>query len=241
MVDTALALKEHLKRYGIPTPKIVICDPLFLCCSPPATPHHFALQACSQITAWGDQCMHAHATAHAHLVSLGQCKDPEAGYTFVCLEPPTQCSESLVWHAGAHNSHRPDATDMGIRRGEVNVGQLMREHVGDRHPSLVANLGFTTHTGTVAAADDWNEPVRNKRVKPSLPGKQSEMQMALTCCVIRAGLVMCKHSSDPHLGFPVPNVSCMDSHDVLPAELLHAQRPTRVSCPASRDQLLTCR
>ena len=31
MVDTALALKEHLKRYGIATPKIVICDPLSLC------------------------------------------------------------------------------------------------------------------------------------------------------------------------------------------------------------------
>ena len=68
---------------------------------------------------------------------------------------------------------------MGIRRGEVCVGQLMREHVGDRHPDLVANLGFTTHTGTVAAADDWNEPVKNKRVNPSLPGEQSEMQLAL--------------------------------------------------------------
>ena len=68
---------------------------------------------------------------------------------------------------------------MGIRRGEVNVGQLMREHVGDKHPDLVANLGFTTHTGTVAAADDWNEPVKNKRVNPSLPGVLSDMQLTL--------------------------------------------------------------
>lgn len=60
---------------------------------------------------------------------------------------------------------------MGIRRGEVNVGQLVREHVGDRHTDLIASLGFTTHTGTVAAADDWNEPVKNMRVNPSLPGK----------------------------------------------------------------------
>ena len=68
---------------------------------------------------------------------------------------------------------------MGIRRGEVNVGQLMREHIGDRHTDLIASLGFTTHTGTVAAADDWNEPVKNIRMNPSLPGKQSEMQLAL--------------------------------------------------------------
>ena len=32
MVDNALALKEHLKRYGIATPRIVICEPLPLCC-----------------------------------------------------------------------------------------------------------------------------------------------------------------------------------------------------------------
>ena len=102
--------------------------------------------------------------------------------TLVRLEPPTQRSESLVWHdAGAHNSHLGDAraTDMGIRRGEVNVGQLMRERVGGRHPDLVANLGFTTHTGTVAAADDWNEPVKNKRVNPSLPGVLSDMRLTL--------------------------------------------------------------
>ncbi|MCJ1360731.1 MAG: hypothetical protein MMC33_010740 [Icmadophila ericetorum] len=93
------------------------------------------------------------------------------GYTSVCLEPATHRGESLVWHAGAHNSHLGDAraTDMGIRRGEVNVGQLVREHVGDRHTDLIASLGFTTHTGTVAAADDWNEPVKNMRVNPSLP------------------------------------------------------------------------
>lgn len=96
----------------------------------------------------------------------------------------SQCSESLIWLAGAHNSHLGDAraTDMGLRRGEVNVGQLMRKHVGDRHPDLVASLGFTTHTGTVAAADDWNEPVKNKRVNPSLPGVLAELQVAVASC-----------------------------------------------------------
>ena len=59
---------------------------------------------------------------------------------------------------------------MGMTRGEVNVGQLLRERCGDSHPDSVVNLGFTTHTGTVAAADDWDDPVKNMRVNPSRPG-----------------------------------------------------------------------
>ena len=69
----------------------------------------------------------------------------------------------VVW---AHNSHLGDAraTEMA-RRGELNVGQLVRQHHGDR----VFGIGFTTHTGTVTAADDWDAPARTKRVVPSLP------------------------------------------------------------------------
>lgn len=76
------------------------------------------------------------------------------------------------WLAGAHNSHLGDAraTDMGMTRCEVNVGQLLREGCGDNHPDRVANLGFTTHTGTVAAADDWDHSVEKMPVNPSLPG-----------------------------------------------------------------------
>ncbi|MFL5579177.1 MAG: erythromycin esterase family protein [Gemmatimonadaceae bacterium] len=70
----------------------------------------------------------------------------------------------VVW---AHNSHLGDAraTQMG-RGGELNVGQLVR----DRHGADAVLVGFTTHTGTVTAADDWDEPARRKRVRPSLPG-----------------------------------------------------------------------
>ena len=47
----------------------------------------------------------------------------------------------VVW---AHNSHVGDAraTEMGAR-GELNIGQLMRE----RHGRDVVNVGFTTYTG----------------------------------------------------------------------------------------------
>ena len=70
----------------------------------------------------------------------------------------------VVW---AHNSHVGDAraTEMA-RRGELNIGQLLRE----RHGRAVVSVGFTTYTGTVTAASDWGAPPERKRVRPGLPG-----------------------------------------------------------------------
>ncbi len=72
-------------------------------------------------------------------------------------------SKAIVW---AHNSHIGDAryTEMGIARGELNIGQLAKEKFGDQ----ARLIGFGTHTGTVAAADDWDSPMRVKRVNASL-------------------------------------------------------------------------
>lgn len=75
----------------------------------------------------------------------------------------------VVW---AHNSHLGDAraTEMS-RRGELNVGQLVREKYG-RQAMLV---GFTTHQGTVTAASDWDAPAERKNVRPSLAGSYEEL------------------------------------------------------------------
>jgi erythromycin esterase-like protein len=69
----------------------------------------------------------------------------------------------VVW---AHNSHLGDAraTEMGAR-GELNVGQLVRQQYG----SDAVLVGFTTYTGTVTAATDWDDPGERKRVRPALP------------------------------------------------------------------------
>ena len=74
-------------------------------------------------------------------------------------------SKAIVW---AHNSHIGNAafTDMGQRRDEINIGQLAKEKFGAR----ARLVGFGTHSGTVAAADDWDEPMQVKAVRPSLPG-----------------------------------------------------------------------
>jgi erythromycin esterase-like protein len=70
----------------------------------------------------------------------------------------------VVWE---HNSHLGDAraTEMG-RQGELNVGQLVRERYGDD----CRLIGFTTHTGTVTAASEWDGPAERKKVRPAMEG-----------------------------------------------------------------------
>ncbi|PYE53239.1 erythromycin esterase family protein [Deinococcus yavapaiensis] len=71
-------------------------------------------------------------------------------------------SKIVVW---AHNSHLGDAraTEMG-RSGEHNVGQLVRQRYG----AGALLVGFTTHTGTVTAAEEWDGPPRTMQIRPSL-------------------------------------------------------------------------
>jgi erythromycin esterase-like protein len=73
-------------------------------------------------------------------------------------------SRAVVW---AHNSHIGNAahTEMGQVREELNIGQLVKERFGNE----ARLIGFGTHTGTVAAATDWDEPMEVKTVRPSLP------------------------------------------------------------------------
>jgi len=69
----------------------------------------------------------------------------------------------VVW---AHNSHLGDAraTEMGSR-GEINIGQRMREH----HGADAVLIGFTTYSGTVTAASNWGAAAERKSMRPALP------------------------------------------------------------------------
>ena len=79
-------------------------------------------------------------------------------------------SKAFVW---AHNSHIGNAafTDMGMGRGELNIGQLVKE----KWDARARLIGFGTHAGTVAAADDWDEPMKIKQVRPSLADSHERM------------------------------------------------------------------
>jgi protein-L-isoaspartate(D-aspartate) O-methyltransferase len=78
-------------------------------------------------------------------------------------------SKAIVW---AHNSHVGDsaATEMSAR-DEYNIGHLCREEFGNGCYSI----GFGTHSGTVAAASNWNEPMEVKSVRASLAGSYERL------------------------------------------------------------------
>jgi protein-L-isoaspartate(D-aspartate) O-methyltransferase len=97
------------------------------------------------VASWNLRDQHMFDTLHAILAHRG---------------PDTRL---VVWE---HNSHVGDAaaTEMAVR-GEHNVGHLCRAAFGDR----VYIVGFGTDHGTVAAADNWDEPMQRMQVRPARP------------------------------------------------------------------------
>jgi protein-L-isoaspartate(D-aspartate) O-methyltransferase len=70
-------------------------------------------------------------------------------------------ARAVIW---AHNTHvgNAAATEMGVR-GELNIGQLVRQKYGREAYAI----GFGTDHGTVAAASNWDEPMQTMTVRPS--------------------------------------------------------------------------
>lgn len=89
------------------------------------------------------------------------------------LQGQGQPARIVVW---AHNSHLGDAraTEMG-QAGELNVGQLVRERYGQD----AVLIGFSTYSGTVTAATEWDGPAERKRVRPALPNSYEALFQAL--------------------------------------------------------------
>src|SRR5437016_842890 len=78
------------------------------------------------------------------------------------LDSQGEPARVAVWE---HNSHLGDARATYMADyGELNVGQLVRERYG----SEAVLVGFTTYTGTVTAASDWDGPAERKSVRPAL-------------------------------------------------------------------------
>jgi erythromycin esterase-like protein len=74
----------------------------------------------------------------------------------------------IIW---AHNSHVGDAraTEMS-ERGEVNVGQLVREQHTDTY-----SIGFSTYEGFVTAATNWDTPALRRAIVPGFTESYEEL------------------------------------------------------------------
>ncbi len=98
---------------------------------------------------WNQRDTHMADTLEALVAHLGRRRGGQA--------------KVVVW---AHNSHVGDArATIWSERGQLNLGQLMRQRI--HGGGEVFLLGFTTHSGTVAAAADWDAPVERKQLRPS--------------------------------------------------------------------------
>ena len=105
-------------------------------------------------------------------------------------------SKAIVW---AHNSHVGDsaATEMSAR-DEYNIGHLCREEYG----SACYSIGFGTHSGTVAAASNWEEPMQVKTVRPSLAGSYERL---------------CHETGDPRFLLPLRGLSKRNTAALKPS------------------------
>lgn len=100
-------------------------------------------------------------------VSSWNLRDQHMMQTLVALvEHLKQFSKPVKVVVWAHNSHIGNATATAMgQRGELNLGQLVRERFGPR----AVLVGFTTSIGTVTAASDWDAPAERKVLQPPLP------------------------------------------------------------------------
>jgi erythromycin esterase-like protein len=75
----------------------------------------------------------------------------------------------VLW---SHNTHSGDArATFAAERGELNLGQLMRQ----RHGQAAFLVGFFSHSGTVFAAPEWDARGRRYDMRPALAGSYSAL------------------------------------------------------------------
>lgn len=108
-----------------------------------------------RVSSWNLRDRHMAETIDALVAHLGKSRGGRA--------------RLVVWE---HNSHLGDArfTEMG-QQGELNVGQLVRE----RYEDQAVLIGFSTYTGTVTAATDWDAPAERKKVRPGMRGSYEDV------------------------------------------------------------------
>lgn len=103
----------------------------------------------------------------------------------------------VIW---AHNSHVGDArATSAARRGEINLGQLMRE----RHQEAALLVGLFSYGGTVMAASGWDAPGRVREMREALAGSHADV-FHRTSIPAFSLLLRGNAALTPALGRPMP-------------------------------------
>ncbi len=113
--------------------------------------------------------------------TLGEGADGESSWNIRdrhMAETLWRCATTWSGRAAAIDSSSGRTTRVGdaratevAGRGQLNLGQLVRERPGVE--SVI--VGFSTYTGTVTAAHDWGEPAQEMDVLPALPGSHPDL------------------------------------------------------------------
>jgi len=103
----------------------------------------------------------------------------------------------VMW---SHNTHSGDArATFAANRGELNLGQLMRQ----RHGNDSFLIGMFSDRGTVLAADEWDRPGRVHTMRPALAGSYSALFRSLRIpafsLLVRGNSEVARHLKGPML------------------------------------------
>ena len=153
--DDAVAARELVESVGPPA-------------RPGADDEHFsALRNASHVIAAEAYYRAAYSGAYSWNVRDRSMSETIEAVAAHHAAPGEERGRVVVW---AHNTHVGDAraTEMTYR-GELNLGQLLKERYADR----VFSVGFLTYAGRVRAARDWGGSGRVYTLNPALPGSYS--------------------------------------------------------------------
>jgi len=111
---------------------------------------------------WNLRDGHMVSTLDQLLQHVADIRKKESGASISQAEKDANGVKAVIW---AHNSHLGDASYTAMaERGEKNVGQMVRQKYGKEN---TYNVGFSTYTGTVTAADEWDDPPQTMQVRPA--------------------------------------------------------------------------
>lgn len=134
-----------------------------------AEAHFNAIRAASSVAAAEEYFRTVYAGANAWNVRDRRMEATVEAVAAHLRELTGRPGKVVMW---SHNTHSGDArATFAAERGELNLGQLMKQ----RHGENAYLVGFFTGRGTVYAAPEWDQPGRRYDLRGALPNSFSAL------------------------------------------------------------------